>query len=242
MKDIFKLTATARKDIGKGASRRLRHSGNIPAIVYGAGQEPTTVCLQHNEVQMALANEAFYSHILTLDIDGKTEKVVLRDLQRHPYLPRLLHLDLQRISATEKLTMRIPLHFLGGAMAPGVKLSGGLISHLMTEVEVRCLPADLPEFIDADLSKLELNQALHLSELPLPKGVEIVDLAHGEDKPVATVYIPRAVVEETATAAPAEGEAAAAEGAASGAEGGEGGKGAAGAKAGGGKGAEKEGK
>jgi large subunit ribosomal protein L25 len=199
MRNDFKLSATSRKDVGKGASRRLRHSGVVPAIVYGAGKTPTSICLDHNAVLRALENEAFYSHILSLELDGKSEKVILRDMQRHPYLPRLLHLDLQRISASEKLTMRVPLHFRGAEMAPGVKQAGGLISHLMSEIEIRCLPADLPEFIEADLSKLELNQALHLSQLVLPKGVEIVELMHGEDKPVATVYIPRAVVEEVAT-------------------------------------------
>lgn len=218
MKDIFKLTATTRKDVGKGASRRLRRRETVPAIVYGAGKEPTPISVEHNALMLALQNEAFYSHILTLNLDGNEEKVILRDLQRHPYRPRLLHMDLQRISATEKFTMRVPLHFMGGAMAPGVKQGGGLISHLMTEIEIRCLPADLPEFIEADLSKLELNQALHLSELVLPKGVEILDLVHGEDKPVATVYIPRATSEE----APTTVTAVAGEEAAAGQAGGEG--------------------
>jgi large subunit ribosomal protein L25 len=198
MSDAFTLVVTKRDDVGKGASRRLRRADSVPGIVYGAGKEPMSISVDHNALALALANEAFYSHILTLKLDDKEEKVILRDLQRHPYKPRLLHIDLQRISATEKFTMRVPLHFVGGAIAPGVKLGGGLISHLMAEVEVRCLAANLPEFIEVDLSKLELNQTIHLSDLVLSKEVEIVDLVHGENKPVATVYIPRAVVEEVA--------------------------------------------
>lgn len=205
MKDTFTIVATARGDVGKGASRRLRHADRVPAIVYGAGKNPETVSFDHKAIFLALQNEAFYSHILTLDVDGKQEKVILRDLQRHPFKPRITHMDLQRISATEKLTMRIPLHFKGGDVAPGVKLTGGLVSHIMSEVEVRCLPADLPEFIEVDLSHLQLNQSVHLSELKVGKGVEIVELLHGEDKPVATIYIPRAQAEEE-TAAPAAGE------------------------------------
>lgn len=217
MKDAFVIVASARGDLGKGASRRLRHAGKVPGIVYGSGKNPAAITADHNTIYRALQNEAFYSRILTLDIDGKQEKVILRDLQRHPFKPRILHMDLQRISATEKLTMRIPLHFKGGDVAPGVKLGGGLVSHLMPEVEVRCLPADLPEFIEVDLSALELNQAVHLSELKLGKGVELVELLHGEDKPVATVYIPRAQVEEETTApaaneVPVIGEEAKAEG------------------------------
>jgi len=214
MKTTFTLSAEARNDVGKGASRRLRRAGKVPAIIYGTGKEPKTVCIDHTALLRALENESFYSRILTLATDGKEEKVVLKDLQRHPYKPRILHLDLLRISESEKLSMRIPLHFKGGDVAPGVKLGGGLVSHLINEVEIRCLPADLPEFIEVDLSKLELNQALHLSDLQLTKGVELVDLLHGENKTVVTVYIPRAVEEEVAPVVAAEGEAAAAEGAA----------------------------
>lgn len=201
MTDKFTLDATSRADVGKGASRRLRHSGKIPAIIYGANKQPTTINLEHQAVLRALENEAFYSHILTVNLDNKPEKVILRDLQRHPFKPRILHMDLQRISATEKFNMSIPLHFTGETVAPGVKVGGGIISHLLSEVEIRCLPADLPEFVEVDISNLELNQTVHLSDLPLPKGVEIVDLIHNEDKPVVTIYIPRAVVEEE-TAAP----------------------------------------
>lgn len=213
MNDKFTLAASVRDDIGKGASRRLRHADLVPAIIYGANKSPSTINIDHKSIMRALENEAFYSHILTINFDSQEEKVVLKDVQRHPYKPRIMHVDFMRISATEKLTMHIPLHFMGGDACPGVKVSGGLISHLMTEVAIRCLPADLPEYINVDLSKLEINQAVHLSELPVTKGVEIVDLIHGEDRPVATVYIPRAIVEEVpvaAAAAPTEEEAKAA--------------------------------
>lgn len=210
MTDKYTLTATLRANVGKGASRRLRRYDSVPAIVYGI-KEPQAITLIHNQVFRALANEAFYSHILTLDIDNKPEKVVVKDVQRHPYKPRVTHMDFQRISETEKITMHIPLHFLGGDVAPGVKVDGGLVSHLLSEIAIRCLPKDLPEFLEVDLSNLKLNEAAHLSNIKLPKDVEIIDLVHGEDRPVATVYIPRTVVEETAApvaaAVPVEGEA-----------------------------------
>jgi large subunit ribosomal protein L25 len=158
-----------------------------------------------------LENEAFYSHILTLVINDKSEKVILKDLQRHPFKPRITHIDLQRISENEAITMRVPLHFRGGDVAPGVKIGGGIVSHMQSEVSIRCLPANLPEYIDVDLSHLELNAGVYLSDLKLPKDVEIMDLAYGgEDRAVAMVYIPRAVTEtaEVAVAAPVEGEAA----------------------------------
>lgn len=211
----FTLTATKRSGVGRGASRRLRYADQVPAIVYGAGKEPQNITINHRSLVRALENEAFYSHILTLELDGKTEKVVLKDIQRHPYRPSIMHIDLQRVSADEKLTMLIPLHFMGADVAPGVKQDGGVVSHLLSEVEVRCLPADLPEYIEVDIAQLKLNETIHLSGLKLPKGVEIVALAHGEDKPVVTIYIPRAIVEpveevtpETIVegAAPEEGE------------------------------------
>ena len=204
MKQNFTINATLRGDMGKGASRRLRHANKVPGIVYGAKKEPTSITVEHNALLQLLAHESFYTKILDLDVDGHKEQVVLRDLQRHPFKPRILHLDLQRISATEKITMHIPLHFIGGDVAPGVKVAGGLVSHLIPDVEVRCLPQFLPEFIEVDLSKLELNQTVHLSDLKLRAEVEITALAHGEDKPVATVYIPRAIVEDTVAPVSAE--------------------------------------
>jgi large subunit ribosomal protein L25 len=196
MKKTFTITAKARSDMGKGASRRLRRADLIPGIVYGAGIEPEMITIEHSPLLRLLTNESFYTQILDLNIGSKTQHVILRDLQRHPFKPRILHIDLQRISATEKIAMHIPLHFTGGELAPGVKIAGGLISRLMQDVEVRCLPKDLPEFIEVDLSKLELNQSVHLSDLKLASGIEIISILHGEDKPVATAYIPRVVVEE----------------------------------------------
>lgn len=204
MKDnTFTLTATKRSGVGRGASRRLRYADQVPGIIYGAGKAPQAITVEHRPLSHALENEAFYSHILTLELEGATETVVLKDLQRHPFKPRLTHVDFQRVSATEKLTMRVPLHFVGADVAPGVKLGGGIVSHLLSEVEIRCLPANLPESIEVDMSQLNLNDTVHLSDLKLPKDVEVVALAHGENKPVVTIYVPRAAVEATGeTAAP----------------------------------------
>ncbi|HLA74863.1 MAG TPA: 50S ribosomal protein L25/general stress protein Ctc [Gammaproteobacteria bacterium] len=199
MRENFELTAETRNDKGKGASRRLRHANKVPGIMYGGGKTPANLSLDHNELIRHLEHEAFYSHILTVKVDGQEEKAVLRDLQRHPSKPRILHLDLQRVSATEKLRMRIPLHFVGTEIAPGVKQSGGIVSHLLNDVEVSCLAADLPEYIEADLTNLKLGETIHLSDLKLPQGVELVALGHAhDDRPVATIHLPRAAVEETA--------------------------------------------
>jgi len=204
MTKVFSLQAKARQDVGKGASRRLRRASQVPAIVYGTNKVPQNITLTHHEVANALKNESFYTKVLTLNIDGLSEQVVLRDLQRHPFKSLITHMDFQRISATEKLTMIIPLHFVGADVAPGVKIDGGVVAHLLSEVNVRCLPKDLPEYISVDISQLCLNHTLHLADLLLPAGVELVDLMHGENKAVVTIYIPRAVVEtavETAVAA-----------------------------------------
>lgn len=209
----FELNAESRKDVGKGASRRLRREDKIPAIVYGAGKEAASLTMRHNEVAHALENEAFYSHILDLKVDGKSEQVILRDLQRHPGKARLLHIDFQRVSASEKIHMNVPLHFIGEDIAPGVKTDGGIVSHLMNDVEVTCLPKNLPEFIEVDVSNLVLNESVHLSQLKLTEGVEIPELAHGEghDHAVVSIHLPRAAkeVEETPEVE-AEDEAAAA--------------------------------
>jgi large subunit ribosomal protein L25 len=204
----FTVTATSRKDEGKGASRRLRREGKFPGVIYGAHQDAKSISLDHNEMMNNLKNEAFYSHILKITIDGKEEQAVLKDLQRHPAKPVLLHADFQRVSATEKLRMHVPLHFVGGDVAPGVKLGGGIVAHSLTDVEVNCLPKDLPEYIEVDLSKLELGQMVHMSELKLPAGVTLVALAHGDDQAVGGIQATRATVAEEETAAPAEGAAA----------------------------------
>jgi len=196
MSVTFELDAEVRTDMGKGASRRLRHANKIPAIMYGGG-DPVSLTLEHNKIMHALENEAFYSHILTINIDGKPEKAVLRDLQRHPAKPTILHADFQRVNMKEKLHMHVPLHFINEDIAPGVKDEGGLIQHNVVEVEVSCLPTDLPEYIEVDVAELTMGNSLHLSDIKVADGVELVQLAHGEshDLPVVSIHKPRAVVE-----------------------------------------------
>lgn len=185
----FELNAEPRNAIGKGASRRLRREGRIPAILYGGGQQPESLSLEHREVLKQLDNEAFYSHILTINLGSRVERAILRDLQRHPFKPTVLHMDFQRITADEKLRVNVPLHFLNEGHARGVKQQGGVISHLLIDVEVSCLPKDLPEFIEVDLADLGLGESIHLSELKLPEGVEIVQLSQGPEHDVAVVSI-----------------------------------------------------
>ncbi len=208
MKVSFELDAEVRNDLGKGASRRLRRCGKLPAILYGGGQDPLPLMLDHDAVMHKLEHEAFYSHILTVKVGGQEVKAVLKDLQRHPYKPGVLHMDLQRISETEKLRMHVPLHFVGEDVAPGVKQQGGHISHLVTEVEITCLPKDLPEYIEVDVSGLKVNESLHLSDLSLPEGVELVELMHGpeHDLPVVSIHMPRGGGAETEEGAAEAGE------------------------------------
>ena len=212
----FELTAESRTDTGKGASRRLRHAGKVPAIIYGSGKDPEALTLSHNEVLRNLEHEAFYSHILSVKIDGSETRAILRDLQRHPSKPVILHMDLQRISETEKLKTHAPLHFIGEEDAPGVK-EGGLVSHDLTEVSIECLPKDLPEFIEVDVSALDIGDSIHLSGLTVPEGVILIDLARGEghDQSVVSVHVKR-IVEEIEEAP--EGEAGAEEAAEGGEE------------------------
>lgn len=218
----FELEAEVRADVGKGASRRLRHADKVPAVVYGAGEQSVALTLDHNKTLHALSHEAFYSHILTLKVGKKNEKVILKDVQRHPAKPRITHVDFLRIRADQKLQMHVPLHFLGEEDAPGLK-EGGVFSHQMTDVQVSCLPADLPEFIEVDVSNLMLDQSVHLSELKLPKGVELVAFAHGaegHDQSVVSIHIPRIIEEEVVEVAAEETATAEAATAAEGAEGG----------------------
>ncbi len=189
----FELIAQRRTELGTGANRRLRRANLVPAVLYGANKEPISLTLSHNELQKHLQQEAFYSHILTLKIDEQPEKVVLKALQRHPYRLSILHVDFQRVSETQTLYKTIPLHFINEDKCIGVKQGGGVISHHLAEVEIRCLPKDLPEFIAIDLSEINLNQVIHLSNLALPAGVEIVALLAGaeHDLPVVSVHLPR---------------------------------------------------
>lgn len=194
----FELVAEPRADVGRGASRRLRRSGKLPGIIYGAEQEAMAITLNHDDVAHHLEHESFYSHILTVTLGKEQQKVVLKDLQRHPFKPRLLHIDLQRVSDTEELTMRVPIHFINEAKCIGVKQSGGVISHIMTEIEITCLPKDLPEFIEVDLAMVDVGQSIHLNDLVFPDGVKAYALEHGGDvsAPVVTVHMPKLVSEE----------------------------------------------
>ncbi len=203
MKNRFEFVATVRNDMGKGASRRLRKQGLIPAIVYGAGKAAETVNLDHNKIINASANESFYASILTLKIGkDREQEVILKDLQRHPYKPIIMHMDLQRVQADVELKVHVPIHFLNEEKAVGVK-NGGLLSHLINDVEITCLPRHLPQYIELDVLNLAIDQTLHLSDLKLPQGVTLVAL-HGEDAndlPVVSIHMPKAVTEEE-TAAP----------------------------------------
>lgn len=210
MKD-FEITAERRVDTGKGASRRLRRADKVPAIVYGAGAEPVNIQLHHTSLMHQTEHEAFYSHVLTLKLDGTTQRVVLKDMQRHPYRPLITHVDLQRVAEDAMLTMRVPIHFINQDKCVGVKLSGGAISHHLNDVEVICLPKDLPEFIAVDLADMNLGDTIHLSELTVPANVQFAVIAHGGDamQPVVSVHAPR-ISDAAASATGAEGAAPAA--------------------------------
>ena len=201
MKQAFTVTAEVRTVHGKGASRRLRHEGKVPAIIYGGKENPQSIQVSHNELMKHLKIEAFYSRILTVNVDGKTEQAVLKDLHRHPVRDEVMHMDLQRVLADVLLRMHVPLHFKGGDVAPGVKTGGGVVEHQQIQVEVECLPKDLPEFIEVDLSGLNVNDAVHLSQLKVASGVQFVELKHGNDISVAAVHLPRQAAEPVADAA-----------------------------------------
>ncbi len=215
----IELNAELRTDTGKGASRRLRHANKVPAIVYGAGKDPENLTLEQKDVQYELQHEAFFTQVLELNVGGKKQDVVLRDLQHHPYKQDILHMDFQRVEAKKEMHVNVPLHFINEDIAPGVKTEGGAISHVVTEVEVVCLPKDIPEFIEVDLGELHMGEIVHLSDLKMPAGVEVFALKQGEehDSAIATIHA-RKVAEE-----PEAGEAAgeAAEGPETGEEGGE---------------------
>ena len=198
----FELNAEPRSDMGKGASRRLRRAGKVPAILYGGDKDPEALTLSHNEVLRNLEHEAFYSHILTVKSGAKEVQAILRDLQRHPSKTIIMHMDLQRVIATEKLWTNVPIHIIGEDVAPGVK-AGGLVSHDLTEVEVECYPKDLPEYIEVDISALEVGESIHLSGLKVPAGVTLTELERGEDHDISvvTIHAKRVVSEEEETAA-----------------------------------------
>ncbi len=194
MSGEFALNAKTRTDLGKGASRRLRRLENrVLGIVYGGTDEPTPISVADNEIAKLAENEAFFTSIIDLDLDGKAEKVVVKDMQRHPAKEEIMHLDLMRVDATTKITMHVPLHFINEDSCHGVKMQGGTIAHALNDIEVTCLPKDLPEFIEIDMKALEIGDNIHLSDLTLPEGVESVALTHGEDHDllVSAVNAPR---------------------------------------------------
>ena len=180
MQENFEINAVSRDVQGKGASRRLRREGMVPGIIYGGNVEPQMFATRHNELILHLEHEAFYSHILTVNLDGKAQKVVLKDLQRHPAKPFIMHVDLLRVSDSDRIKMHVPLHFINEEGCPGVK-AGGTISHSQTDVEVICAAKDLPEFIEVDMAEMNIGDTIHLSELKMPEGVEVLALTHGDD-------------------------------------------------------------
>ncbi|RLA11082.1 MAG: 50S ribosomal protein L25 [Gammaproteobacteria bacterium] len=191
----YEINAELRDVKGKGASRRLRHADKIPAIVYGEGSDPLSLTLDHNDIWVKLQQEAFHSHILTLNVAGKSDNVIMRDIQYHPYKQRVMHLDFLRIAMDHALQTSVPLHFINEDIAIGVKLHGGVISHLITDVEIECMPADLPEYIEVDMAELEIDQSLHLSDLKLPNGVTLLHLDESHDQAVVSIHKQRTVVE-----------------------------------------------
>ncbi len=192
----FEFQAEVRDNLGKAHTRRLRRlKDQVPCVVYGAGKDAQPLMMSHKDLMLALQNEAVYSHILTLNVSGKTEKVVLKALQRHPYKAQVMHADFLRVSAKEKITMMVPVHYLNEENAPGVKASG-VVSHLVTEIEIRCLPANLPEYLEVDAAHLEMDAALHLSDIPLPKGVELtLEINDDNNQPIISIHKPRAAAE-----------------------------------------------
>jgi large subunit ribosomal protein L25 len=205
----MKVVAFERSQQGTGASRRLRNSGKTPGIVYGAEKDVQLVELDHNALWHALKKEAFHSSILDLEVAGKSQQVLLRDVQYHPFKQLVLHVDFQRVSSNKKLHNNVPLHFMNQETNPAVKLSGAVISHVVNNLEIECLPADLPEFIEVDLAKIEAGQSLHAKDIPLPKGVALVAHVEAENPVIVSATVPAAAVSDAA-AAGAEGETPAA--------------------------------
>ena len=195
---IFNLDAEVRTDKGKGASRRLRHQDKVPAILYGAGKDPVSITLEHNKVLQAQEFEAFYSHVLKIKVDGKKVDVLLKDMQRHPFKPKIMHIDFLRVDADVEVSTNVPLHFINEDKCDAIKLEGGHAEHQMNDVEVTCLPGDLPAYIEVDIQNVEMGQTLHLSDLVTPKGVELTELSKGEehDHAVVTVKLAKVAIAE----------------------------------------------
>ncbi|MHC8603903.1 50S ribosomal protein L25/general stress protein Ctc [Arenicellales bacterium IMCC58067] len=198
MSSNYELSTQSRDSFGTGASRRQRRENLVPAVVYGAGKDNESVMLDHDQVMHSLEKEAFHSAIIDLKTDKGSQQVILREVQMHPHRQLVMHVDFQRVRASEKLHMKVPLHFEGSDVAPGVKTDGGILSHPITELDITCLPRDLPEFIAVDVSELNLNESLHLSNIKMPEGVELTATAfpEGEDPTIATISPPKVVEEE----------------------------------------------
>ncbi|MBU3693542.1 MAG: 50S ribosomal protein L25/general stress protein Ctc [Rhodocyclaceae bacterium] len=200
----IEFIALNRTTQGTGASRRLRRTGKVPGIVYGGHKDAVAIELDHNALYYALQEEAFHASVLSMSLDGKKEPVLLRDYQMHPFKQQVLHIDFQRIAAGEKIHMKVPLHFTGEDLAPGVKLQGGKMSHVVLELDIACLPENLPEFITVDLSGLNAGQSVHLADLNLPEGVESTALRHGDNAVVAVCMAPRGGADESAAESQAQ--------------------------------------
>jgi large subunit ribosomal protein L25 len=198
MADKFDLVADIREDSGKGASRRLRREGKVPAIIYGAGRPPRALVFDHNKVTKQLENESFYSSVLNIKVGEKSQAAIVKDMQRHPSLPRVMHIDLQRIVEDEVIRMNVPIHFIGEEVAIGVKDGGGKVQRMRTDVEVLCLPKDLPEYLELDISALELDAMMYMSDIVLPEGVEVPELAQEveQTQPIVSIHIIKEVIIE----------------------------------------------
>ena len=207
MSEQFEVAAQVREAAGTGESRRLRRQGKVPGVLYGAGQPNVHITMDHDEMRHKLAVEAFHTAVIAVKTGRKTDKAILRAVQMHPCKLRIVHIDFQRIKETEKLHLKVPLHVSGDDVAPGIKTQGGILGQLINEIDISCLPRDLPEYLEVDVSGLEINQSLHLSDVKLPEGVEISSMAHGgEDLAVVAVNAPRVEVEEEPKPEETEGE------------------------------------
>ena len=214
MRISFSFDAESRGAQGTGASRRLRNAGKVPAILYGGHMQAETLSLEHHKLLAVIEDERFYSSIVQIAVDGKAQPAIVKDVQMHPARHQIVHLDLQRVTESEPIRLHLPIHFKGEAASPGVKIQGGIVSHMIADVEVSCLPKDLPEFLELDLSGMNLNETKFLADVPLPAGVTIPHLAH-RNPPVVSIHSPRAaepepVAAEAVAAVPAEGAAGAA--------------------------------
>ena len=214
MRTSFVIGADLREMQGKGASRRLRHKGKVPAILYGGHQDPQPLVLDQQNLLTMISSEKFYSSIVQLKIEEKLQEAIVKDVQMHPARNVVVHVDLQRVIENEAIRIHLPIHFRNETISPGVKVQGGIVSHMLADVEVSCLPKDLPEHLEVDLAQMNLNETKFLADIPLPPGVVLTDLVHGKNRPVVSIHAPRAeepeATPEAAAAVPAEGAAAAA--------------------------------